>query len=95
MVAQHRKAVAEGCTITEYVDIIITDIEMPLMDGLTLCRKLKEDPGLGSLPVVIYSSLVNEEIASKCQAVHADDWFAKPQANELIPMLDGRFLENT
>ena len=49
------------------VDVLVTDIEMPLMDGLTLCRRLKEE--VAGFPVVILSSMVTQQIADKCRQV--------------------------
>lgn len=53
-------------------------IEMPNLDGLTLCRYLKEDPILRQLPVAMFSSLITPAMSRKCESVHADVQFAKP-----------------
>ena len=53
-------------------DLILTDIEMPRMDGLHLCKRLKDHPQLQHMPVVIFSSLVNEGNMNKGAAVGAD-----------------------
>lgn len=42
-------------------DLIITDLDMPVMDGFTLCRELKSDPATRSIPIIIFSSLDNED----------------------------------
>lgn len=62
---------------------VISDIEMPSMDGLTLCRKIKEHPTLRQLPVVMFSSLINESLAVKCGIVGADAQFSKPDLQKL------------
>jgi len=64
--------------ITDLLDGIISDIEMPNLDGLTLCRYIKEDPVLKELPVAMFSSLISPTLTHKCQSVHADAQFAKP-----------------
>ncbi len=64
--------------IESYVQGIVTDIEMPFMDGLTLCKEIKEDPSLRSLPVAIFSSLVTGGLDNKIKAVGADAQFSKP-----------------
>ncbi|OEU80468.1 MAG: hypothetical protein BA865_16130 [Desulfobacterales bacterium S5133MH4] len=69
-------------------DIIISDIEMPEMDGLTLCRKAKEDLGLKQIPVIMFSSLINEQMVMKCQNIGADGYVTKPETNKLVAMLD-------
>lgn len=62
---------------------VISDIEMPCMDGLTLCRRIKEDPVLKQLPVAMFSSMISESLIVKCQAVGADAQFAKPDLKSL------------
>ena len=64
-------------------DILITDIKMPFMDGLNLCKRIKEDSILKKLPVAIFSSMINEPLARKCQTVGADAQFAKPDLRSL------------
>jgi len=70
--------------------VLITDIEMPKMDGLTLCRKVKKDPQLKDLYVVMFSSLINKQMMAKCTKVNADSYISKPETTELIKMLDKR-----
>jgi two-component system chemotaxis response regulator CheV len=82
------EAAETGADIRDYVTIIISDIEMPQMDGLTLCRHLKESPDTRHIRVVMFSSLINEQMAEKCRSVKADDWISKPQIAELISLLD-------
>ena len=69
---------SEGYPITKYLQGVISDIEMPNLDGLTLCRYIKEDPVLRDLPVAMFSSLISPSLAAKCETVHADAQFAKP-----------------
>ncbi|MFU2210264.1 chemotaxis protein CheV [Solidesulfovibrio sp. C21] len=64
-------------------DIVISDIEMPRMDGYTLTRNIKEDPVLRTTPVVLFSSLITEELRHKGASVGADGQIAKPQFGEL------------
>lgn len=72
----------------DFVHAIITDIEMPRMDGLTLCRKVKEDSVFAGIPVLVYSSLINEQMGQKCQSVGADDYVNKPAVKELVERID-------
>jgi chemotaxis signal transduction protein/FixJ family two-component response regulator len=60
------------------VDIVISDIEMPLMDGFTLTKNIKSDPALRGLPVILYSSIITKELRHKGESVGADDQIAKP-----------------
>nr|MBF0222709.1 chemotaxis protein CheV [Desulfobulbaceae bacterium] len=71
------------------VDLVISDIEMPKMDGLTLCRSIKREMGLETIPVIIFSSLVNDQMIHKCKEVGADGYTTKPQVNELLQLMDG------
>ena len=68
--------------------VLITDIEMPRMDGLTLCKKIKQSDPLEQLPVIIFSSLINEQMIDKCKGVGADHYVTKPEVNKLMHYLD-------
>jgi two-component system chemotaxis response regulator CheV len=54
------------------VSLVITDIEMPQMDGLHLTKRIKEDPELRKLPVVVFSSLIDDKMRLKCEQVGSD-----------------------
>lgn len=67
-------------------DLIITDVEMFGMDGLTLCKKIKEK--YPKIPVVIYSSLINDQMKEKCAMVNADHCVSKQNPEELLEWID-------
>ena len=67
--------------------VLISDIEMPMMDGLSLCKKVKQEYNLG-IPVIMFSSLINEQMRHKCDTVGADASITKPQITGLVEMLD-------
>lgn len=71
-------------------DIVVTDIEMPQLDGLTLCRKLKENRTPSK--VIILSSMISEQVATKCQRVGADAYLSKEQTHELPALMDAQAL---
>jgi len=73
------KAEAEGKRVVDYFDIIISDIEMPRMDGYTLTKHIKDDPVLKDIPVILFSSLINDELRHKGLSVGADDQVSKPE----------------
>lgn len=77
-----------GEDFMEDIDILITDIEMPQMDGLTLTRKIKEDDILKKLPVIIFSSLITEELRHKGESVKADAQLSKPEIEALVDVVD-------
>lgn len=78
-----RHAQEHSASITDYVQIVIADIEMPTMDGLTLCKKIKDDPELGKLPVILFSSLITERLRHRGEAAGADDQISKPEVTQL------------
>ncbi|MBF0237154.1 MAG: chemotaxis protein CheV [SAR324 cluster bacterium] len=86
------KAVHEHNHITDYVSVIITDIEMPKMDGITLCRKVKED--IPEIPVIILSSMFDEQMIQKSQSVYADAHIAKNNFAGLLEAVDRFCLKN-
>jgi len=65
------------------VSLVVTDIEMPAMDGHTLCRNIKDDPVLKELPVILFSSLINDQLYHKGLSVGADDQVTKPEVGTL------------
>jgi two-component system chemotaxis response regulator CheV len=56
---------------------------MPRMDGYSLCQTIKKDPLLQGLPVILFSSLINEKQRHKGQSVGADDQITKPETSNL------------
>ena len=72
-----------GTPVRDVFQAVISDIEMPRMDGLTLCRKIKEDPELKYLPVALFSSIVSHSLEHKGASVGADAQFAKPDLQQL------------
>ena len=73
-----KKCDAGGEPLSTYIDVVLTDIEMPGMDGYRLCKLIKDDPALKSIPVVLFSSLITEKLLHKGEAVGADGQFSKP-----------------
>lgn len=82
-----KKEVAEHeGSILDKVQLVISDIEMPEMDGHALTRQIKEDHSLKILPVVLFSSLITDALRHKGISVGADDQISKPD----LPTLTGR-----
>ncbi len=63
--------------------LVVTDIEMPVLDGLTLTRKIKEHEVCKALPVILYSSMISEKLSHKGRSVGADAQITKPQISSL------------
>lgn len=81
--------------IDEKVALIVTDIEMPIMDGHRLTKLVKEDPDLKHVPVVIFSSLVNDEMRRKGEMLGADAQLSKPEIGQLVDQIDKLILEKS
>lgn len=77
------KGEAEGKRITDYVQAIVSDIEMPSMDGHNLCKRIKDDKALSHIPVLLFSSLITEKLRHKGLSVGADDQISKPEVTML------------
>ncbi|MDG5473103.1 chemotaxis protein [Jeotgalibacillus sp. ET6] len=74
--------------IEECIQLIITDIEMPQMDGHHFTKKVKEHPVFSKLPIIIFSSLITEDLKHKGNQVGADEQISKPQISELVQSID-------
>ena len=72
----------------EVCKCLITDIEMPKMDGLRLTRLVKEDPEFSKIPVVIFSSLISEEMRRKGESIGANAMLSKPEIGNLVKEVD-------
>jgi len=70
--------------IKSLLDLVITDVEMPNMDGFTLTKKIKEDPRFSTLPVVVNTSLSGGANLAKAKSVGADDFCTKFIAEEFV-----------
>ena len=79
-----QEARSAGVPIGQRVAMLLTDLEMPEMDGFTLTRHVKEDDVLKSVPVVIHSSLSGSANESHAKSVGADGFVAKFVPDELI-----------
>lgn len=79
---------AKGDVLSK-VACIITDIEMPQMDGHRLTKLVKDDPVLKEIPVVIFSSLISDEMRRKGEALGANAQLSKPEIGELVETIDG------
>lgn len=78
----------EQGNVSDQVAIIITDLEMPQMDGHRLTKLIKSSKEFKQIPVVIFSSLITEEMRRKGREVGADEQLSKPEIAHLIGILD-------
>lgn len=82
------EAKESGLPISNYVSCIVSDIEMPLMDGHRLTKLIKTDDELKHIPVILFSSLISDELRIKGQEVGADEQITKPEIVELVSIID-------
>lgn len=78
---------SEG-VLDQKVKLVITDIEMPQMDGHRLTKLVKDSSAFSHIPVVIFSSLVNDEMRRKGEALGADAQLSKPEIGYLVEAID-------
>jgi len=93
ILALKQQAEEEGKDITEFVNLVVSDIEMPLMDGFSLTKNIKDDSVLHKLPVILYSSIITKELRHKGESVGADLQVSKPDLNTIpekaIKLIEG------
>lgn len=70
------------------VKCIVTDIEMPQMDGHRLIRLIRSDEALKHLPIIVFSSLINEDMKRKGERLGADAQISKPEIGQLVSCID-------
>ncbi len=78
----------KGSNIKDQVACIITDIEMPQMDGHRLTKQVKSDEDLKDTPLIIFSSLINAEMRKKGESLGADAQITKPEIGNLVDLID-------
>lgn len=81
------EAKAAGQPITDRIGLVLTDIEMPEMDGFTLTRNIKNEPALKHIPVVIHSSLSGSANEDHVRKVGANGYVAKFDVAELSAVI--------
>jgi two-component system chemotaxis response regulator CheV len=87
-----QSVVKEGKPIEQEVQLVITDIEMPQMDGHHLTKRIREDSRLAQLPVIIFSSLITDDLRHKGEKVGATAQVSKPEIDELVKVIDRHIL---
>lgn len=76
-------AQAEGRPLWDYVNVLVSDIEMPSMDGHNLTVRVRQDSFLKNLPVILFSSLITDKLRHKGDSVGADEQVSKPEVSRL------------
>ena len=71
------------------VECLITDIEMPIMDGHRLIKLVRDNKYYNELPIIIFSSLINEDMKRKGEMLGANVQISKPEIGQLVGIIDG------
>lgn len=82
------EAKLSGDPIKNHVSCIVSDIEMPLMDGHRLTKLVKTDEVLKEIPLILFSSLISAEMRLKGQQLGADEQITKPEIDKLVEIID-------
>ena len=85
-IANH--AESAGVPVKEFVQVILTDVEMPEMDGYMLTRKIKEDKRFAGIPVLMHSSLSSTSNQQLGKAVGVDEYVPKFEPQKLAQTLE-------
>ena len=85
-------AVASGQKVTDLVSLVLTDVEMPEMDGYILTKKIKTDPRFAGVPVIMHSSLSGMSNQQLGKSVGVDEYVPKFEAQKLSETLSRRLL---
>lgn len=86
--------VDEGIDIDEHLSLIISDVEMPVMDGYTLTTEIKKNPALSNLHVILHTSLSGVFNQAMIERVGADGFLAKFEPDELATIVQDRLKEH-
>lgn len=78
--------------ISRHYHLLITDIEMPQMDGFQLIQKIRRHPELQKLPCIVFSPTLTSELVRQCQAAGADAHLAQDGIDQLIGLIDSKVL---
>ena len=85
---EYLESIRNEPNIHDRASLLITDIEMPEMDGHRLTKLVKDDERLKKMPVIIFSSLINEEMRRKGKQLGADEQLSKPEIGRLVEVMD-------
>lgn len=81
-------AKSENVPVTELVNAIVTDVEMPRMDGMHLLKRLRDSETYKTTPIVMFSSIMSDDNRAKALALGADDTLTKPEIGKMVTLMD-------
>lgn len=83
-----RVAETENMPVSELINAVVTDVEMPRMDGMHLVKRLRDTAAYNDTPIVMFSSLMSEDNRTKALALGANDTITKPEIGRMVAMMD-------
>lgn len=83
-----RIANEEKIDVTQFVDCIITDVEMPRMDGMHLVKRLRAMPVYQSIPIIMFSSIMSDDNRHKALQLGVNDTITKPEIGRMVSLID-------
>ncbi|EKO3556160.1 chemotaxis protein CheV [Vibrio metschnikovii] len=83
-----RVAKEENTSVSELVNAIVTDVEMPRMDGMHLVKRLRENEAYNQTPIIMFSSLMSDDNRAKALALGANDTITKPEIGKMVGLMD-------
>jgi two-component system chemotaxis response regulator CheV len=78
----------ENLPVSELIDGVVTDVEMPRMDGMHLVKRLRDSEAYANMPIVMFSSLMSEDNRAKALALGANDTITKPEIGRMVTLMD-------
>jgi two-component system chemotaxis response regulator CheV len=78
----------ENLPVSELIDGVVTDVEMPRMDGMHLVKRLRDSDAYANMPIVMFSSLMSDDNRAKALALGANDTITKPEIGRMVTMMD-------
>lgn len=78
----------ENLPVSELIDGVVTDVEMPRMDGMHLVKRLRDSEAYANMPIVMFSSLMSDDNRAKALALGANDTITKPEIGRMVTMMD-------
>lgn len=87
-----RLAQEERMPVTGFVNAVITDVEMPRMDGMHLLKRLRDTPSYKEMPIMMFSSLMSDDNRQKALQLGANDTITKPEIGRMVGMMDHMLL---
>ncbi|MBV7299398.1 chemotaxis protein CheV [Enterovibrio paralichthyis] len=84
----------ENLPISEFVDGVVSDVEMPKMDGMHLVKRLREIEEFKTIPIVMFSSLMSDDNRRKAMDLGANDTITKPEIGRMVGLMDSFILKD-